>query len=115
MATTTDSGAAAVAATQSSDPTRPRSSRGTRDPRTVSCSTLPAVAPTKNTTMNSAPTTGPGATPRPATAPSPRAYVAYDDAVTGKRPGVLVCHEWWGNNAYSRGRAEQLARLGRHG
>lgn len=39
-------------------------------------------------------------------------YLSYDDATEGKRPGVLVCHEWWGNNEYSRGRAEQLAGLG---
>ncbi|MFW5653120.1 MAG: dienelactone hydrolase family protein [Planctomycetota bacterium] len=29
-----------------------------------------------------------------------------------RRPAVLVCHEWWGNNDYSRQRAEDLARLG---
>ncbi len=39
-------------------------------------------------------------------------YLAYDDAVAGKRPGVLVVHEWWGLNAYSRKRAEMLAGLG---
>jgi dienelactone hydrolase len=39
-------------------------------------------------------------------------YLAYDDAFAGKRPGILVCHEWWGNNDYSRKRAEQLAGLG---
>jgi dienelactone hydrolase len=39
-------------------------------------------------------------------------YLAYDDAVTGKRPGVLVVHEWWGLNEYVRGRADQLAGLG---
>ena len=39
-------------------------------------------------------------------------YLAYDDAVAGKRPGVLVCHEWWGHNDYARKRAEQLAALG---
>jgi dienelactone hydrolase len=39
-------------------------------------------------------------------------YLTYDDAIEGKRPGVLVCHEWWGNNEYSRERAEQLAGLG---
>ncbi|KAF0220870.1 MAG: dienelactone [Geobacteraceae bacterium] len=39
-------------------------------------------------------------------------YLAYDDAVTGKRPGVLVAPEWWGLNDYAKGRAEQLARLG---
>jgi dienelactone hydrolase len=39
-------------------------------------------------------------------------YLAYDDAVTGKRPGVLVVHEWTGHNPYVRKRAEQLAQLG---
>ena len=39
-------------------------------------------------------------------------YLAYDDAVAGKRPGVLVVHEWWGLNDYARRRAEQLAQLG---
>lgn len=24
-------------------------------------------------------------------------YLSYDDAITGKRPGVLVVHEWWGH------------------
>jgi dienelactone hydrolase len=39
-------------------------------------------------------------------------YLAYDVAGTGKRPGVLVVHEWWGLNDHTRRRAEQLARLG---
>ena len=39
-------------------------------------------------------------------------YLAYDDAVSGKAPGILVVHEWWGLNDYARGRAEQLARMG---
>ena len=39
-------------------------------------------------------------------------YLAYDDAIKGKRPGVLVVHEWWGYNAYARRRAEMLAALG---
>jgi dienelactone hydrolase len=39
-------------------------------------------------------------------------YLAYDDSLTGRRPGVLVVHEWWGLNDYAKGRAEQLARLG---
>jgi dienelactone hydrolase len=30
----------------------------------------------------------------------------------GKRPGVLVVHEWWGNNDYPRKRADMLAELG---
>jgi dienelactone hydrolase len=39
-------------------------------------------------------------------------HFAYDDQAKGPMPGVLVIHEWWGNNAYSRRRAEQLAGLG---
>ncbi len=41
-----------------------------------------------------------------------KGYVAYDDAIVGKRPGVLVVHEWWGHNAYVRKRADMLAQLG---
>ena len=39
-------------------------------------------------------------------------HLAYDATITGKRPGVLIIHEWWGNNNYLKMRAEQLARLG---
>ena len=39
-------------------------------------------------------------------------FMAWDDAQKGKRPGVLVVHEWWGLNDYVRKRAEQLAALG---
>jgi len=39
-------------------------------------------------------------------------YLAYDDAVTGKRPGVLVVHEWWGLSDYEKRRARMLAELG---
>lgn len=39
-------------------------------------------------------------------------YIATDDAIDGKRPGVLVVHEWWGNNDYTRKRADMLAELG---
>lgn len=41
-----------------------------------------------------------------------KGYVAYDDAVKGKRPGILVVHEWWGLNDYARKRARMLAELG---
>ncbi|MDH3971632.1 MAG: dienelactone hydrolase family protein, partial [Gammaproteobacteria bacterium] len=41
-----------------------------------------------------------------------KGYLAYDDAVTGKRPGILVVHEWWGHNAYARKRADMLAEMG---
>jgi dienelactone hydrolase len=39
-------------------------------------------------------------------------FLAWDDAVKGPRPGVLVVHEWWGLDDYARKRAEQLAQLG---
>jgi dienelactone hydrolase len=39
-------------------------------------------------------------------------YLAYDDALTGKRPGVLVVHEWMGITPYEKGRVEQLAAMG---
>ena len=39
-------------------------------------------------------------------------YLAYDDSFKGKRPGVVVAHEWFGQTSYERKRAEQLARLG---
>jgi dienelactone hydrolase len=39
-------------------------------------------------------------------------YLAFDDAFKGKRPGVLVVHEWWGINDFIRERTERLAKLG---
>ncbi len=39
-------------------------------------------------------------------------YLAYDDAQAGKRPGVLVVHEWLGLNDHAKKRAEMLAELG---
>lgn len=39
-------------------------------------------------------------------------YIAWDDDIEGPRPGVLVVHEWWGNNDYARQRADMLAGLG---
>jgi dienelactone hydrolase len=41
-----------------------------------------------------------------------KGYLAYDDSIQGKRPGILVVHEWWGLNAYVRKRARMLAGLG---
>lgn len=39
-------------------------------------------------------------------------FMAWDDAIEGERPGVLVVHEWWGMNDFTRSRAEALAALG---
>ena len=41
-----------------------------------------------------------------------KGYLAYDENIKGKRPGVLVVHEWWGHNEYARSRARMLAKLG---
>jgi dienelactone hydrolase len=41
-----------------------------------------------------------------------KGYLAYDEAIGGKRPGILVVHEWWGLNDYARKRARMLAELG---
>lgn len=39
-------------------------------------------------------------------------YLAYDDSFQGKRPGVLVVHEFMGLGDYAKMRADQLAKLG---
>jgi len=41
-----------------------------------------------------------------------KGYIAWDGSRAERRPGVLVAHEWWGNNDYARHRAEMLAGLG---
>lgn len=41
-----------------------------------------------------------------------RGYVAYDHNQKGKRPAVVVVHEWWGLNDYAKMRARKLAELG---
>jgi dienelactone hydrolase len=43
-------------------------------------------------------------------------YLAYDENIQGKRPGVLVVHEWWGlngvpfleSNAYRLSRSSEV-------
>jgi dienelactone hydrolase len=37
---------------------------------------------------------------------------AWDDAVKGKRPGILIIHEWWGHNEHARKQAERFAKEG---
>ena len=41
-----------------------------------------------------------------------KGFVAYDSRIAGKRPVILVVHEWWGLNDYPRMRARRLAALG---
>jgi dienelactone hydrolase len=39
-------------------------------------------------------------------------YLAWDDAIQGRRPGVLVVHEWTGLGDYAQARAKKLAAMG---
>ena len=39
-------------------------------------------------------------------------YLAYDDAVQGTRPGVLIVHQWMGLTDNERMRADMLAQMG---
>ncbi len=39
-------------------------------------------------------------------------WLAYDDSFAGKRPGVLVVHQWKGLGEYEKKRAAMLAQLG---
>jgi dienelactone hydrolase len=39
-------------------------------------------------------------------------YLAWDDAKSVRRPGVLIVHEWTGINDHMKQRAEMLAKLG---
>lgn len=41
-----------------------------------------------------------------------RPYIAWDDAIAGRRPAVIVVHEWWGLDDYARQRADELAAEG---
>ena len=39
-------------------------------------------------------------------------FVAWDASIEGRRPGVLVVHEWWGHNEHARNQARRLAEAG---
>jgi dienelactone hydrolase len=41
-----------------------------------------------------------------------KGYVVYDENLKGRRPAVLVVHEWWGLTDYTKMRARKLAELG---
>ena len=43
---------------------------------------------------------------------SMKGFLIYNDFIKIKRPGILVVHEWWGHNEYSRVRAKMLAKIG---
>ncbi len=39
-------------------------------------------------------------------------FLAFDDTITGNRPGIAVVHEWYGLNDYAQDRTRQLAEMG---
>lgn len=39
-------------------------------------------------------------------------FMAYDDAIEGERPAVLVVHEWWGLTDHAKESVKKLAELG---
>ncbi len=41
-----------------------------------------------------------------------KGFLAWGGDAKGKRPAVIVVHEWWGHNDYVRARAKQLAEMG---
>jgi dienelactone hydrolase len=41
-----------------------------------------------------------------------KGYIAWDSSRAGTRPGVLVVHEWWGENEHVREQARRLAEAG---
>ncbi|HYD55417.1 MAG TPA: dienelactone hydrolase family protein [Burkholderiales bacterium] len=41
-----------------------------------------------------------------------KGYLVYDDAKKGKRPGMLVIHEWWGVTKHTRAEARRFAQRG---
>ncbi len=41
-----------------------------------------------------------------------KGFISYNQSIKGKRPAVLIVHEWWGLTDYTKTRAIQLAKLG---
>jgi dienelactone hydrolase len=41
-----------------------------------------------------------------------KGFVVYDDAKKGKRPGIIVVHEWWGITKHIHSEAHRMASLG---
>ncbi|HUI93540.1 MAG TPA: dienelactone hydrolase family protein [Chitinivibrionales bacterium] len=41
-----------------------------------------------------------------------KGFLAYDKALETRRPGILVCHDWWGLGDFTKGQTKKLAELG---
>ncbi|MFD0862100.1 dienelactone hydrolase family protein [Sungkyunkwania multivorans] len=80
---------------------------------TVACKQKPEEGPKEKMAQEDLPIKVEGEEVRYATdSTEMRGYIAYDKNLDGKRPGVIVVHEWWGHNDYVRQRADMLAELG---
>lgn len=41
-----------------------------------------------------------------------KGFVVYDDAIQGRRPGIVMVHEWWGITNHIRNEAQKFAQQG---
>jgi len=41
-----------------------------------------------------------------------KGFVVYDDAIQGKRPGIVMMHEWWGITSHIHNEAHKFAQQG---
>ncbi|MGF9760358.1 dienelactone hydrolase family protein [Microvirga sp. 0TCS3.31] len=41
-----------------------------------------------------------------------KGFIVYDDAVQGKRPGIVMIHEWWGITKHMHNEAQKFAQQG---
>ena len=41
-----------------------------------------------------------------------KGFVVYDDAITAKRPGIVMVHEWWGITPHIHKEAQKFAQQG---
>ncbi|WP_019038710.1 dienelactone hydrolase family protein [Psychroflexus tropicus] len=41
-----------------------------------------------------------------------RGYIAHNELIDQKRPGIIVVHEWWGHDEFAREKADELAEMG---
>lgn len=41
-----------------------------------------------------------------------KGFVVYDDAIQGKRPGIVMVHEWWGITSHIHNEAQRFAQQG---
>lgn len=39
-------------------------------------------------------------------------YIAHNSVLEGRRPGIIVVHEWWGHDSFAREKADELAEMG---